>query len=127
MSNQDTSYLEKGLWWTELAVVQGAGAVAELGVTAEIEKEELPRSRPQKINVSSVKNLVTGTIKSNTRSNECSKGDGTGVRSGKCFICGKRGHLAKGCTKAEKREGSQSKSRRKSKSSKTGNYGRKQK
>ena len=121
-----TSSSGRGSWSTEPAAGQGAGAAAGPGATARTGGRRPSSAQRPKTSASSAKSSATGILLSYPRSNECPKGDGSGVRSGKCFLCNKRGHLAKACTKGDKRDGSGSKSKRKSPSSKNEAYGRKQ-
>ena len=82
--------------------------IAEIAETAEIEVAaeeenlaEAQKSQVPEINVSFAKSLATGK-ESIRRSNTCSKGDGEGVRSGKCFKCNKKGHRARECPENKK-------------------------
>lgn len=44
-----------------------------------------------------VKILFLRILLTEYRANQCDKGDGMGVRGGRCFKCNERGHIAKKC------------------------------
>ena len=108
-----TSCKASGSQWTEQAAVRdraaedqdlGPDLAQEVGVTAETVRTA----------IATVPATETGTDRSADQcyickdighwSNNCPKGDGSGVRSGRCFICKESGHLAKNCKKTRKND-----------------------